>query len=322
MPRVGHIYSNVVPGTSTQALDFHSFLSANLTTWTLGAIQTINSGTQERNYFVLTHASGAEILVYAPQGTSTTGPDMAGGINSSYVESTNVSSSTDNPLALAVAPQGGYTSSFNLTQDPAGTDFWPATSSKVAALDYWSRSQPNMEVYVIENTDFAELFVYVGRTVLANGVGMAIVGYSSNMHTPLVNSPYQSDGFMYVGTSSSVTSAPKVPRMAMSFWSDIWVTGNWATTTTTQYPARQNLTGLTDSNQPASDGSYLVKTLPFIDAPNGKYIGIYNPEILTEVGRMTATYGTKRGPSATPWLHIWIDYFTVWAQNLPAPVVG
>jgi len=323
MARLGYLYGNVTPGTVTQADDLHTFLSANLTTWTVGAIQVFNPGVSERNYFVLSHnTSDVEVLVYIPQGTSTTGPDITGGVGVAYRETCNVANTTDNSLSIAAAPQGGYVAGFVATHDPAGADFWPASSSKAITVDYWFRSQPNMTLYIMEHTDHAEFVLYCGRAVQANGVGISMIAYSAAMHTPVGSSGYKPDGLMYMGVSSTGTNVPKTPRMAMGFWDATWVTGSWTTTTTTLYPARGNLTGLTDTNQPASDGSYLTRTVPFMDAANGRYIGIYNPEFLLEVGRITTTYGTKRGPTATPMVHIWTDYFTVWSEDFDPPTVG
>lgn len=322
MSRVGYLYEGATPGNTSQAFDLHAFLSANLTTWTVGPIQTIIVGSDERNYFVLTHASTpVEILIYAPQGTGTSS-DVNAGIDASYRETLNVPVTHENTLSFAAAPQGGYAASFVSALDPNTLAFWPVSSSKVYTIDYWYRSQPSMNLYIIENTAHAELFVYAGYTIASSGAGLGLIGYSAQMHTPLTLADAQSDSFMYIGTSSSTAGAPKTPRMAVTFWDTSWTMLSWTTTTTTQYPARLNLTALTDSNQPASDGSYLTKTVPFIDAPDGRYLGTYDPEILSEVGRMTATYGSKRGPAATPWIHVWIDYFTVWTQNLGPPVVG
>lgn len=322
MARIGYVYSNVTPGTTTQADEFRAFLEANLTTWTVGAIQVINPGTAERNYFVLSHnTSDVEVLVYAPQGTATTGPDVTGGVVTAYRETCNIANGTNNTLNFAAAPQGGYVAAL-ATLDPVNADFWPASSSKVVTLDYWQGAQPNMNLYIIENTSHAEFFVYCGRNIASSGVAISMVGYSAQMHTPLGGAAVQPAGFIYLGVSSTGTNVPKTPRLAQAYWSTAWGPLSWTTTTSTQYPARQSLTALTDSNQPASDGSYLTRSVPFLDGPNGRYLGIYNPEIMVEVGRMTTTYGSKRGPSTTPWVHIWIDYFTVWAESLPTPTVG
>lgn len=174
----GHLYS-ATPG-SGQGTALRTNLAANLTQWTVGALQTFGAGTTERNYFVLTHASSGEILVYCPNGTLTT---VASGIYVDYLA--GLSEEILNlPLAVSYAPAGGFASAFGSAYDPVNQDFWDdivvsqakTQPSKVFMLDFWISGAPLLDSYWLEDSSREALTIYAGRQASNTGYGCVVIG--------------------------------------------------------------------------------------------------------------------------------------------------
>lgn len=106
-----------IPGGSTQGTDLRTWMAANLTVLTVGAMYSLGAGTSERNWWTLTFPGGAEILVACPNGTSMGGDSV-------YVERENtVEASFTQPLIFAFFPEGGAEAALANGEDPDTAGF-------------------------------------------------------------------------------------------------------------------------------------------------------------------------------------------------------
>jgi hypothetical protein len=314
MSRTAYSYLNQEPGTATHIDDLHAFLDANLTSWTVGSIVSTGSATLERNFLVLTQGT-QEILIIANRGN---------GVNISYNSSVPVAyrGSTSNAqphrfLAFAYAPQGGYTTALAAEEYPDSLDFWPATSSPAYRMDFWGNGAPNMDLYFFENSEIEELIIYGGRTSSNIGYGCIIIT-EDLMDPARGNLDYQTRGLLYLGTSSTGSGSPRPFNPSYTLYDDshdpVVLNPSAANFTV------GNLTTLTGLNQPI-DNAFFAREIPVYVSSSGPYAGVFNKDIILETGRMTNTYGTRKGTTEV-YVHLYQDLFTVWANGASNPTVS
>lgn len=172
------------PGGATQGTDLRAWMAANLTEVTVGAMYTLGAGTSERNWWTLTFASGAEILVYCPNGTSMYG-------NNGFVERNTVESNFRQPLMLVYFPEGGAEAALANGEDPdtAGFKTYVQTTlglrepDKGHQLMYWREgSGVNHQLHVIEDTDADSIvFILSQEGGIASGTFMSCYIASDHM---------------------------------------------------------------------------------------------------------------------------------------------
>jgi hypothetical protein len=293
MPRVGYTTTRDPYGTGTtngEGTFLQGFFAANLTTWTVGALQSFGATNSERNYFVCTNGTH-EVLVAIPNGYS-----------SSYFSSVVTEYRTDNDntangaLGFAYADGGGYAASFVGGFDP-GSDvaFYPALSSTVKTIEHYNASAPTLNLYLIENTDHAELIFWA-----SSGSDYPVMwAFSENAYDvsrqPLGSpAPYdwQTNG-VYAFDVGSLTSG--VPNVSRSY------SVAYAPELSTPYedlsfPAfTTGIDAVADAVQPI-DGEYIARRLARslsieLDGEDyGGYIN-YNRAFMREFSDVTGTYG-------------------------------
>lgn len=113
---VTQLYS-ATPGIAGQGTALHTWMAANLVQLTVGALYTLSSGVNERNYWTLTFASGAEIMVCCPNGTNMYRDSL-------YVSpDTGLEGNNRMPLLYVYAPDGGLEAALAAALDPDTSDF-------------------------------------------------------------------------------------------------------------------------------------------------------------------------------------------------------
>jgi hypothetical protein len=315
--RIVHSYLDQTPGTTTQADDLQAFLDANLGTWSVGLVESRGSGPTERNFIVLTQGS-QEILVIANQGTAGNFSSISYNnmIPADYRVTTSNVGVTSRYLAFAYAPLGGYTAAFAASLEPLDISFWPATSSPAYRMDFWDASNPNMDLYFFENSETEELIIYGGRTSSNNGYGCIIIT-EDLMDPTRGNLNLQKRGLLYLGTNTTGSGSPRPFNPLYTLYDES--NGPMNIDTSGGAFVRGNLTILNNTNQPI-EGNYISRELP-VHVPSVPFGGVFNKDIILETGRMTNTYGTKKG-SSDIYIHLYQDLFTVWTSDAPDPTVS
>lgn len=171
----GSVYS-ATPGGGTQGTDLHTWMSANLGNTAVGSITTIGSGTTERNYWVLTlFETAAEILVYCPNGTSSSA-------TSGMYRRSDGESSLTQPLIFAFAPDGGFQTALSAAQDPALDTFWTYITGTLSLREptpgfqmmYWrSGSGATHELTMIDDGASPSLIILFHRDTYINSTDYA-----------------------------------------------------------------------------------------------------------------------------------------------------
>lgn len=201
--------------TNGEGTFLQNFFATNLTTWTVGSLQSFNSGNEERNYFVCTQGSD-EILVVIPNGSQ-----------SSYAEGVlfDYRTSNDNigngALGFAFADGGGYAARFIAGDDPStDASFWPAQSTTVKTVDHYNSSASTLTLYLIENNSHAELVFFTAST--NTNIYPAMWGYSANAYdtsrTPLGSTPpytWKTKGVF--GLDPLTTTTNGVPNVSRTY---------------------------------------------------------------------------------------------------------
>lgn len=309
-------------GDVNPAQNLRDFFAANLTTWTVGSLQTFGTSSNTRGYFVLTQGSH-EILV----GQGNTNPTTVSYTNmilSDYRTSNDEQS--NGCIAMAYASGGGYATGFVGGYDPASDAlFWPALSTSARTLEGWNAASTTRTMYLIENTSHAELIVYVTGT--SNYPSMW--AFSENMfdtsRTPLGGTAvytWQNEGVYSYDVGSPLSGVGTISR---SF------TASYATELSAPYesnldPFTTQYDFLTDSMQPIG-GEYMARRLasPIVNPDGNRYGQLINFDraFMREFGDTTSTFGRRftGGLAGEDFAHMTRFLLTPWASALGDPIV-
>jgi len=295
-----------------------NFFATNLTTWSVGALQSYGSGTTERSYFVCTNGTH-EVLVSCPNGESI-----------SYTEQVEISRRTtndnvaDGALGFSYARGGGFTAAF-VTGDLPYSDasFWPTLSTHVKTIDNYNTSNAGLtfSLYLIENDDYPELLFYV--TSLTNLIP-AMWGFSSQMfdssRVPVdPRFTWATEGVYGFDPGSSTSGMVNSNRHFQVLFSDDYPTPYYESL----YP------GFSDSISPSTsepfpiDGTYLSRRVPrSILLPSedyGTYIN-YDRRTLRQFPDVPAGYGKRYlGDPGEVFVFLNRGLLLPWASNLGDP---
>lgn len=161
----GYLMSDVPDGSTLDSL--RASMVANLTQWTVGAVYKFGATTEERGYFTITHASGAEIMISMGVGTS-----------SSYYDRiwsgkrTTVLGDVSFSFEVGFAPEGGYEAALANALDPINQSFFDYITGTLglreASCSHPSRvmynGSPSLDFTYVED-DASDLFtLYCWRT--------------------------------------------------------------------------------------------------------------------------------------------------------------
>ncbi len=194
------------PGGSTQGTDLRTWMAANLTEVTVGAMYTFSSGASERNYWTLTFASGAEILVCCPNGTWMYS-------NNLYIDLDTREGDWLQPLVLVYSPEGGFEAALVAALDPDTTAFKEHITdtlgfrepSKGISILYWrSGSGANHQLHITEDDDGSTIIFTFSRASAINSNYMSCYIASDDMFTeyPSGTPLLWTFGLVYVGANN------------------------------------------------------------------------------------------------------------------------
>lgn len=288
-------------------------MAANLSNWTVGSLYTFGAGSEERNYFVLTHAtSSAEILICAPNGTT-----------SSYFEYVNaawridtgeiVGGDTNQRLIVAFSPGGGYLAALVAAKDPANADFWPSSSSKGIPIG-WTFNGTDVDFYFITDDAKAEFCFYLKSN---SNTTMAFFLAGDEVFDNTYNTTTISQAGLVSGYNANAGGFTTIAEMIMqwSFWAS---SGAYTTIDYSELGSYSFLNGSVDSNEPDSQsGKFYTSTIPIL-GPNGM-LGHIASDVMKICGRTnTDTFKTLRG-SDPYYYHVFRDLYTPWDNLLALP---
>lgn len=313
----GHLYS-ATPGAG-QGTALRTNLAANLTQWTVGALYTFGAGSTERNFFVLSHASGGEILVFCPNGGSV---PSAVSVYADY-NSANTWSIYNYPLSFSYAPAGGFASALGSAFDPLNLDFWEDITvsqaktqpTRVYSMPFWITGSPLLDSYWIEDSSREALTVHIGRQASNTGYGSMVFGRDLMVPMP-EPAPNQVKGYgMYLVDVPTAGSTIRPIDSHIALWDESDTRLEFELT-----DIGTHLSNYNDSNQPYSDDSkYQTATVGVVS--RDRAYGTIHQDYMRIFGRSTtSTYKSKRGTStAFKFVHLHEDLLTPWDNTLAAP---
>lgn len=305
----GHKYTGT-PGISQASL-LRSFFVANLTQWSVSSIYTFGGGTTQRDYMVLYHPSGGQILVYHPNGNDA---DLDNGIYSSY-KSTKIGSANDHPLAFSYNPDGGFREAFVAVLDPINSSFWDhitvtqgkRTPIKTYMIDNWWEGRGSMDVYFIEDDSREFLAIHCGHATYRYGT---IV-----IARDLIDNTYEEgrllSGLFFLDPTDTA-SPPNVDSLC-SFWNTAYARGEWDG----DFETITILQGAVNSNMPVADGSYPT-TKVFVWHPDGWAPFWINSKDMRFGPRAPELY--KVADLGNEFISLYLDYWVPWDEALGPPL--
>jgi hypothetical protein len=201
----------------------HTWMDANLTEVTVGGLYGWSSGVTARQYWTLTFASGAEILVCCPDGTSIYRNDL-------YDDLDTRESNWHQPLLLAFAPQGGFEAALAATIDPDTSAFVEhivttqglLRPSKAIAMLYWRNGGGSHQLHVIED-QFGGITTLVFTLSRAGAIGTDYMGtaiFSDQMFAQYPSSDplFYEFGYVYVGANNTASPNKTIHIFGSCAW--------------------------------------------------------------------------------------------------------
>lgn len=333
MPRTGYSTTRTPYGvgdtTNGEGTFVHNFFSTNLTTWTVGALQSFGSGNTENNYFVCTNGTH-EVLVCSPNGYQQSYSDYLSPAKADFSLNANVA---DGALGFGYANGGGYAASFVGGLNPAVDDaFFPDDSTTIKTLRGYERSQSqDLTLYLIENTDYPELIVYCSAPNFNPSMWAFSESAFDLSRTPLGASPpftWQTQG-VYAFDPSTSTVNGGVPV------TDNYFFATFAPERTTPLedtfsPLSNALASITSAQGWPIDGQYMARrlarriALPDEVPEYGTYLN-FDRSFVRGFGDydFVDTFGRRfqGGDADEVFVHAQREILTPWASGLPDPVI-
>lgn len=211
-----------IPGGGTQGTDLRTWMAANLTELTVGAMYAYGAGVSERNYWTLTFpASGAEILVCCPNGTNMYRDNL-------YYDLDTIESSWQQPLVLVYSVDGGFEAALVATHDPDTVAFYNhivttlgyRAPTKGIPLLYWrAGSGVNHQLHVIEDDNQKTIIFTLSQSGGINGANyMSTYIASDEMYVlyPSADPLLSTEGVLYL-CSNNVAGPNKTYRYLRAY---------------------------------------------------------------------------------------------------------
>lgn len=217
------------PGAG-QGTALRDALNTNLVEWSVSALFTRDAGVNERNYFVLSHETGSdEILFYAPNGTSAT---PATGLHNSFISSI-VATTTQLQMLSGHAPNGGFLAALNnvdgTINDPINVEFWDdivitqslTQPSLMYPIPYWVTGSTVQDLYFIEDDARSWLCVYNLRQSATSVVSMMLFGEDIYDNTYIQTPADRAKAYGFLFMQSDDSPAPgEMQYQAFNAWND------------------------------------------------------------------------------------------------------
>lgn len=287
------------PG-SGQGTALQTWLSANLAQWSVGSLETLGSGVDERNWIRLTKGI-VEILLYCPNGAN---PRAADGFY--YLLGENVD---QYPLVAAIAPNGFP--SIGVGSDPDTLSWWSGlVASAGIQIGLWANTVA-LTQYWIEDNDRADLTIVTGKFV-PDGYDSVVLGdllldsndLSSELDTcgvfraGYVAGATPQNSATYCSIAPASAGAPKEVSEAMDTY------GN-------------PLTEVTDSTHSAT--KFPAGSVPVWNSdPQYEFMGRIDDSLMLRFSNTDGSFKAMRNDGTDYWIHLHQELLTPWDSSLGA----
>lgn len=323
MSRIG--YQETISIAAGQASAIHGFLDANLTTWSLGSIVTVETGDSnyEGAFFVLSHlTSPAELLVYVANAQYA---DAYRHIHSSgFYEGNNptLADSDDLTFWIGSAPGGGFSDKLYVDSDnPANASFFDGYNPDffhLVPFEGWLRGQPAQRLFAIEDDARAELTLYCVDDAGGNEYSGFIYSDEAYVQGPLIPPSQFCDPRGQIVIAYTNSNAPAERYYAAFLYPEgdglreIWQMDN--------YDWNRGPSHIDDTTSPHPAGT-IVAHHRVLDRPKGnsynrKIRGEYNPDLCWVASRQSSLHkNVLTTPGGRKLAHIWLDMLTPWDES-------
>jgi hypothetical protein len=179
-----------VPNSGSHGAALRAALAGGFSQWTVGAITSFGSGGTLREYFVLSHTAGHEIMIYC----SGLDVDKINGIYTPYIPGDPFLDSQDGVIALMYAPDGGFQAALTAAHDPLNQSFWDHITvtlglrepSRAYRVHEWHDTESaSTTLLFMEDTTNEFLCVWCRNTsTLSDHASLHI--FANNLYSPLI----------------------------------------------------------------------------------------------------------------------------------------